>query len=194
MGSSQTVLPLKLAATDESLTAHGGLALFGEYLRAMGDWLRRIGAQGLGSSECEINGLAGMGRVNRSVIRRLLRQDDRASYTLDIDATQIVAEKREAHYTYKGEKGYMRDPRALCMDHAGRGRCSRNVVTRGDYAFDVVLFRAGPGPSPAQPCSKREGRPATAAEIAARRLGEAQNRRHRNQNGLKIDIQLLTPA
>ena len=36
MGASQTVLPFKLAATDESLTAHGGLALFGEYLRAMG--------------------------------------------------------------------------------------------------------------------------------------------------------------
>ncbi len=36
MGTSQTVLPFKLAATDESLTAHGGLALFGEYLQAMG--------------------------------------------------------------------------------------------------------------------------------------------------------------
>jgi hypothetical protein len=168
MGSLQTVLPFKLAATDESLTAHGGLALFGEYLRAMGvgalidhelprpgsaagydpsvhvmplalmlagggrtledlrvlrndaglrsllqldetpssdaagDWLRRMGA---GSDEAK--GLVGLGRVNRSVFRRLLRNDDRANYTLDIDATQIVAEKREAHYTYKGEKGYM---------------------------------------------------------------------------------------
>jgi hypothetical protein len=36
MGSLQTVLPFKLAATDESLTAHSGLALFGEYMRAMG--------------------------------------------------------------------------------------------------------------------------------------------------------------
>ncbi len=36
MGSLQTVLPFKLAATDESLTAHSGLALIGEYLRAMG--------------------------------------------------------------------------------------------------------------------------------------------------------------
>jgi hypothetical protein len=164
MGSLQTVLPFKLAATDESLTAHGGLALFGEYLRAMnvcslidhelprpgsapgyrpsahvlplilmlagggrtledlrvlrndeglrvllrltempssdaaGDWLRRMGAG---------NGLAGLGLVNRGVFRRLLRYDERTEYTLDIDATQIVAEKREAHYTYKGEKGYM---------------------------------------------------------------------------------------
>jgi hypothetical protein len=36
MGASQTVLACKLAATDESLTAQGGLALFAEYLRAMG--------------------------------------------------------------------------------------------------------------------------------------------------------------
>ncbi|MDQ6702121.1 MAG: IS1380 family transposase, partial [Pseudomonadota bacterium] len=36
MGASQTVLPFKLAASDESLSAHGGLALLGEYLRAMG--------------------------------------------------------------------------------------------------------------------------------------------------------------
>lgn len=36
MGRSQTVLPFKPAATDESLTAHSGLMLFGEYARAMG--------------------------------------------------------------------------------------------------------------------------------------------------------------
>jgi hypothetical protein len=35
MGVLQTVLPFKLAATDEALSARGGLALFGEYLRAM---------------------------------------------------------------------------------------------------------------------------------------------------------------
>jgi Transposase DDE domain group 1 len=166
MGASQTVLPFKLAVSDESLTAHAGLALVGEYLRAMGiaslvdhelpgagsaagydpsahvsslvlmlvgggrtledlrvlrgdgglrcllrhdempssdasgDWLRRMGAS-------ESGGLAGLHRVNRCVFRRLLRNDERTDYTLDIDATQIVAEKREARYTYKGEKGYM---------------------------------------------------------------------------------------
>jgi hypothetical protein len=40
---------------------------------ATGDWLGRMG-----SGESEITGLPGMGRVNRSVIRCLLRQDDRA--------------------------------------------------------------------------------------------------------------------
>jgi hypothetical protein len=166
MGASQTVLPFKLAATDESLTAHSGLMLFGEYARAMGvdglidhelpgpgsaagyspsadvlplvlmlagggrtledlrvlrndeglrslleleempssdatgDWLRRMGVK-------ESGGLAGLERVNRSIFRRLLRNDERTDTTLDIDATQIVAEKREARYTYKSEKGYM---------------------------------------------------------------------------------------
>ncbi len=171
MGSSQTVLPFKLGATDESLTAHGGLALFGEFLRAFGlgelinhelpapgsvagyrpsahvlplvlmlsgggrtledmrvlrrdeglrhllqlqempssdatgDWLRRMGLQEMDSQASD--GLAGLARVNRRVFQRLLQRDARIGYTLDIDATQIVAEKREAHYTYKGEKGYM---------------------------------------------------------------------------------------
>jgi hypothetical protein len=41
------------------------------------------------------------------VFRRLLRADERTDFTLDIDATQIVAEKREARYSYKGQKGYM---------------------------------------------------------------------------------------
>ena len=31
----QTILPFKLEPTDEQLTAHGGLALFGEFLHAM---------------------------------------------------------------------------------------------------------------------------------------------------------------
>lgn len=164
MTLAQTVLPFKLAVTDESLTAHAGLALFGEYLEAMGlaglvdhelpgpgsalgyrasafvgsvvvllhgggrtledlrvlhgdkalrmvlpalaalpssdatgDWLRRMGG----------HGLDGLQRVNRAVTRRLLRHDGCEGATLDIDATQIVAEKRAAHYTYKGEKGYM---------------------------------------------------------------------------------------
>jgi hypothetical protein len=164
MGLLQTVLPFKLDVTDESLTAHGGQALHGEYIKAMniaetidrelpppgrsnayapsvhaipivlmlsgggqsledlrvlrrdtalrrllqldvmpssdatGNWLRRMG-QG--------EGLEGMHRVNHTVFQRLLRQDERTSFTLDIDATQIVAEKRDAKWTYKSEKGYM---------------------------------------------------------------------------------------
>ncbi len=67
---------------------------------AIGDWLRRQGDRA-GA------GLACLGKVRGEVLRRALNREDRCDYTLDIDATQIVAEKREAHYTYKGEKGYM---------------------------------------------------------------------------------------
>lgn len=37
----QTVLPFKLDSTDETLTAHSGLALFGEYCQGLGlaQWL-----------------------------------------------------------------------------------------------------------------------------------------------------------
>jgi len=65
---------------------------------ATGDWLRRMGG-GLG--------LAGLAEVNRRVLQRVLKRDGIREYTLDIDATQIVAEKQEAQRSYKGELGYM---------------------------------------------------------------------------------------
>lgn len=65
---------------------------------ATGDWLRRMG---------DGKGLGCLDRVNRTVRRRVLRSEGRTGYTLDIDATQVVAEKQEARWTYKGERGYM---------------------------------------------------------------------------------------
>lgn len=161
---AQTVLPFKLESTDETLTAQGGLALFGEYCQglglarwldeelpkpgsgagyapstyalplivmlhgggrsledtrklradtglqallqwsavpssdAFGDWLRRMGKD---------TGITGLTRVHRRRLGRLLRGDANKVHTLDIDATQIVAEKQTAKRTYKGEVGYM---------------------------------------------------------------------------------------
>ena len=36
--------------------------------------------------------------------RRALKRDSITDDTLDLDATQVVAEKQEAHWTYKGER------------------------------------------------------------------------------------------
>jgi len=160
----QSVLPFKLEITNDEITPHAGLAVFGEFLRALsvpglidrtlpgpgsgagylasshvlplvlmlhgggrsledlrqvredaglrevvglsdlpsadatGDWLRRMGNGG---------GLAGLAEVHRQVLRRALNREAATGYTLDIDATQIVAEKREAKWTYKKERGYM---------------------------------------------------------------------------------------
>jgi len=64
----------------------------------MGDWLRRMGQDG--------RGLKGLGRVNKHEVTEVLRRDTRKKYTLDADATVIEAEKEEAKWTYKKEKGY----------------------------------------------------------------------------------------
>jgi len=161
---AQTVLPFKLEATDEMLTANAGLALFGEFFQglgfsrwlaqempkpgsgrgyeasvyvkplvlmltgggraledlrtlksdialtsllqqdilpstdAMGDWLRRIGAG---------DGMAGLSRLNQRVVATRIRQTGITTHTLDGDASQVVAEKKTAHFTYQGEQGYM---------------------------------------------------------------------------------------
>ncbi len=65
---------------------------------ALGDWLRRMG---------EGPGLDGLAAVNRKVVKQALKRGRRREYTLDIDATQIVAEKKEAKRGYKGKIGYM---------------------------------------------------------------------------------------
>ena len=64
----------------------------------IGDWLRRMGEDG--------EGLEGLGRVNKHEVGEVLRRDARTEYTLDVDATVIEADKEEARWTYKKEKGY----------------------------------------------------------------------------------------
>jgi hypothetical protein len=161
---AQTVLPFKLEATDELLTANAGLVLFGEFLRglglhrwlaqempppgsgrgyaasayvtplvlmlsgggrsledlrtlrndaalstllklgalpstdAVGDWLRRTGNGA---------GFDGLDHISQRSVATRIRQTGLTAHTLDIDASQIVAEKDAAYFTYKGEQGYM---------------------------------------------------------------------------------------
>lgn len=161
---TQRVLPFKLESTNDTITAHAGLVMFGEFIKAMGlpmlindklpkpgsprgykpakfiepliltlhgggrsledirqirndsglkdllgidvvpssdatgDWLRRMGSG---------HGLNKLGKVNNNYVRRALNLESKSGFTLDIDASQIVAEKQDAFITYKGEKGYM---------------------------------------------------------------------------------------
>ena len=64
----------------------------------IGDWLRRMS---------ERDGLKGLGKVNNYLIEKWLEISGRKELVFDIDATEIRGEKREAKYTYKGNKGYM---------------------------------------------------------------------------------------
>lgn len=65
---------------------------------AVGDWLRRTGTGA---------GLAGLDRINQRTVATRIRQSGLTAHTLDGDASQVIAEKQAAHFTYKGEQGYM---------------------------------------------------------------------------------------
>jgi len=67
-----------------------------------GDWTRRMGDENNGQL-----GLKGLGKVRDILNHRMMKRDKTKDYTLDADATGILAEKEEAKYTYKGYKGYM---------------------------------------------------------------------------------------
>ena len=62
----------------------------------VGDWLRRQGKEGV----------AGLERVNRELIQGALEQEGE-ELLLDVDATEIEAEKQEAKWTYNHGQGYM---------------------------------------------------------------------------------------
>lgn len=66
---------------------------------AYGDWLLRCGKNRAARKALE--------KLFQLMIQRQLNREQTKEYTLDIDATQIVAEKKSAHMTYKGEIGYM---------------------------------------------------------------------------------------
>jgi hypothetical protein len=68
----------------------------------VGDWLRRMGDPRSGQE-----GIEGLDRVRNKINERVLRRDGIEDYTLDADATEIVGEKADALFTYKGNKGYM---------------------------------------------------------------------------------------
>ena len=96
-GGGRSLEDLRMLRTDEGLRSLLNLTVLPSS-DATGDWLRRMGAG---------EGLDGLSRVSRRLLHKWLRKEARNEYTLDIDATQIVAEKETAKWTYQGEKGYM---------------------------------------------------------------------------------------
>src|SRR5512143_998620 len=68
----------------------------------VGDWLRRMGDPRTGQ-----RGLEGLDSVRDKINERVLKRDGMEAYTLDADAMEIVGEKADALFTYKGNRGYM---------------------------------------------------------------------------------------
>ncbi len=91
----------------------------------VGNWLRRTDIKGLNL-------------IDSSVIKKIIEKEDINEYTLDIDATEIIAEKRECMYTYKNNKGYMPMLGFLFEN----GICLHNEFREGNIspAFNHVDF------------------------------------------------------
>lgn len=94
----------------------------------IGDWLRRTG-------EKDVKGL---NIINSSIIKKIMEKEDITEYTLDIDATEIIAEKMDCFYTYKNNKGYMPMLGFLFEN----GICLHNEFRQGNVspAFDHIAF------------------------------------------------------
>ena len=67
---------------------------------AVGDWLRRMGEDGLG-------GAAAVRHVNDEIVRRYVAETpERGEFVLDVDATLIEADKGDGQRSYDGTVGY----------------------------------------------------------------------------------------
>ena len=64
---------------------------------ALGEWLRRMGKEPVA--------FKAWNRVNQRILKTALHH--KREVTLDIDATEVIANKSEARWTYKKNRGYM---------------------------------------------------------------------------------------
>ncbi len=107
-GGGRSLSDLRMIARDKGLLELLGITEIPS-TDAFGRWLRRMGGKGPGLSALETV----IDRVTCVLGKRLRKRWKKVGMapvrevTLDIDASQIVAEKSAAQWTYKGEKGYM---------------------------------------------------------------------------------------
>jgi hypothetical protein len=95
-GGGRHIEDLREIRDDETLRQLVGLRRMPS-LSTFGDWMVRAGANG---------GVEALTGIDEEVAGTIWRRLARAEYTLDVDATVIEAEKREAQWTYKKVKGY----------------------------------------------------------------------------------------
>src|SRR4030067_909966 len=121
MNIAQGLLPFQLVEDTSQvlITSFGGLPLVMETFRALGlaqsvqkhlalheeeKLLGRIPHEAFMPEETE--GLQGLEKVNRDLIRKAALGEAPWRATIDMDALIIESDKREAFYTYQGGRGY----------------------------------------------------------------------------------------
>lgn len=114
-GGGRHIEDLREIRDDDALRALVGLRRMPS-VSTFGDWLVRTGAKG---------GFRAMRAVDEEIAVAILKRTGTADYTLDVDATVIEAEKKEAEMTYKGLRGYQPQlgylaEDGLCLTHEFR--------------------------------------------------------------------------
>jgi len=95
-GGGRHVDDLREIRDDQALRTAIGLRTM-PAVGTVGDWLVRAGKKG---------GMGRMRKADEAIAGAILKRLAATDYTLDIDATVIEAEKKEAKWTYKGVPGY----------------------------------------------------------------------------------------
>jgi len=114
-GGGRHIEDLREIRDDAALRALVGLRRMPS-ISTFGDWLVRTGAS---------SGINTMRAVDEEVAGSIWKRSGTADYTLDVDATVIEAEKKEAAMTYKGLRGYQPQlgylaENGICLTHEFR--------------------------------------------------------------------------
>lgn len=127
VGGGRHIEDLREIRDDEALRALVGLRRMPS-LSTFGDWLLRTGASA---------GLRAMRVVDEEVGGAIWKRTGTSDYTLDVDATVIEAEKKEAEMTYKGLRGYQPQLGYLAED----GICLRHEFRAGNVPAQSGALR-----------------------------------------------------
>ena len=114
-GGGRHIEDLREIRDDEALRRLVGLRRMPS-VSTFGDWLVRMGRRG---------GPRAMREVDERLAGAIWKRTGTSDYTLDVDATVIEAEKKEAKMTYKGRPGYQPQlgylaEDGLCLTHEFR--------------------------------------------------------------------------
>ncbi len=115
VGGGRHIEDLREIRDDKPLRALVGVRRMPS-LSTFGDWLVRAGRKG---------GHRAMREVDEEIAEAIVKRTGTADYTLDVDATVIEAEKKEAKMTYKGMPGYQPQlgylaENGICLTHEFR--------------------------------------------------------------------------
>ena len=119
-GGGRHIEDLREIRDDETLRRLVGLRRMPS-LSTFGDWLVRVGASG---------GVEALTGIDEEVAGTIWKRVARAEYTVDVDATVIEAEKKEAQWTYKKVKGYQ----PIMGFLAEEGACLTHEFREGNVA------------------------------------------------------------